>query len=283
MRDAQRQKVYDAEANASYVLNRDGIIERRSVTLEEAQRIIEKLGAEFGTSPVDVSRNNRLQQWSGWYNGAAKTIEFARGAIAENTVLHEYAHHLAAEVSTTRYRGHGGQFVEAMIEVVRFWHGSSAAEIYQSRYDAQGCALTQHAEQETVDRAAERARRLRLRSGEYGDVWIVALEVIGGRRAFVVESTQTRNRYEYSLTQDHVFCWRSQKTAEKHAAKWRGFRSVVEAVAIQVPGVFTEPYSFYHASVSPRWHPRARVVTDEQVEDLIRSVKDAQFAERNKT
>ena len=139
LRDAQRQKVYNAESVGFRHTNEA----RRHVNLDEAKEALDILVQEFETQPVTISINRRIKAWGGWYQSWVKNIEVPSNVVPMSTVLHEFAHHLAYH-REVGIEGHGGGFTEAMLDVVKAWVGQDVADSLKEAYRRSKCKIGGH-------------------------------------------------------------------------------------------------------------------------------------------
>lgn len=235
MKDSMQQRSYRAEGAW---MNQDFEAARLMINFDQVPAIIERLVSEFGTSTPALFQRSLPRGVAGWHD--YRGITFDLGPIQLSTVLHEFSHHLHKELGR-QGRAHGGGFVEAMVEVVRFYFGSDdVAEALRDRYAEKGLPITSAEEVSHVERAAAAAHRLQERRGEEGPVFVVSI-LIQNERRFIKDG-----RSYYLGVNAGV--WRRRGTAEKYASRWSRYDPQVHEVA----GILeADEYRRYGAA--PRW------------------------------
>lgn len=90
------------------------------LTLDEAQAFADLLLTELGGLPVTVVEVGRIEgRVAGRFVAATRTAEVER-PMSRWTVLHEVVH--------SRHSGHGEDFREEMVDLVRWWSGLGLEE-----------------------------------------------------------------------------------------------------------------------------------------------------------
>lgn len=248
MRDAYRSRVYTAENRWETLED----LELSSVSEQSAIDILDDLVEAFGTSKVQVRFTGPTARTVGTYQRWNKTITL-RHPIRPATVVHEFAHHLAAELWDTSGRGHGGDFVEAYVEAARHVWDSDLADHLKRQFELLDVPTTIEAEKELIVAAKQRAKKIEDRIGETGTVFAVLVWLDpsykgSSKRPWWIHS-QAKRTHDYTTAK----VWRTRKTAEKWAEEWRGFRYIVDVQIVEVDAEFKPDPSSWKYNPSPVW------------------------------
>lgn len=232
MRDSQRQRVYDAEQVWAWSTKANPV-----VTFDEAQDILFEAATEFRVPVPFLKVNTRLKQLSGQYRFLEQTIEIPGDSTETATILHEFGHHLSdtriAESAerSWKFRPHGGSFVTAYLDVVRWRLGEteadSLAESFRFHKVLIGVKdeLAHFKKTEKNRRAAEQKNWNK--HGERGKVYIVKLRDEQSEKVRWIGMSS----YTWFIAErDRAKVWRYRAAAVKHAknAEQFGWETEIE-------------------------------------------------------
>jgi putative metallohydrolase (TIGR04338 family) len=156
--DVWRSRVYSAEDQFSAILNRGGLIDffgsriqvdpqRRFGDIESVRAYVELVTQLISTQYVGIgSPRVRIRRGAtkAHYEYATKTIALPvadQWALRESVILHEYAHHLNAFLSTSGVSPHGPEFTATMLILVKNVLGESAALLLRTGYQEAGVPI----------------------------------------------------------------------------------------------------------------------------------------------
>lgn len=242
MKDSMQRRCYLAEGRWADKVSRAN--ERWPLDL--ADGLILTLSQEFGTRLPKVQTAKLEPGVTGLYQRVGMVISFLPGPIRLNTILHEFAHHLHAELGNVG-RPHGGGYTEAMCLVVESYLGKHAADLLREEYRKVGLTVTMEDELEHVQTAKTAASRLQDRRGETGTVFVVSVHVAGQRR-FIMDEIH------YSLG-PRAGAWKRRSTAEKYARAWRHRDPIIH----EVDGVF-ESDDRWRYNTTPKWMAQDKAI-----------------------
>lgn len=107
---------------------------RKIATLAEAMVALDRLARRFGPRPSIVWSPRRRRARASYLDDTILIGPRNRRAL-RNSLLHEYAHHLAKARGERRRRAsHGVVFYEALVEVTTFWYGHTSQYAWASEY-----------------------------------------------------------------------------------------------------------------------------------------------------
>lgn len=251
--DSYRQKVYNAEQawvrqdeSKMLVLNEDGKKFGLSITVEDAQLVLDSLAKSFGVEPVVIRTNRRLQQWAGWYarrgvaaTGYMPTIEVNSRIFSYKTLLHEFAHHLDAE-RRENYdgKGHGGSFTEAMLNVVELHLGREAMATLLRSYEQHGALVGASESRKVADRTQSGVAKRQSRHGAIEEAWAIKVhsQMFPGDVYWLEQDKMGTTTH---ITRAGV--WKRQATAEKvvEQASAKGWNVEVVKVTAQLDTLYS--------------------------------------------
>ena len=135
MRDAQHQKVYDAES--AFWGHRDP-----DMSKEEVWGVLRDLSARSGQEfpIVDWGRKGQTRALGGRKKefGHTPWISLPERHRTVPTICHELAHAWLASQSTDEIEAHGGLFIQTYTWVVSLWYGDSVAASFRSFLEGRG-------------------------------------------------------------------------------------------------------------------------------------------------
>lgn len=149
MRDAQRQRVYDAENKARRVLT-DAGFEWRNVATEARykRRIDEIMGSKWmkDTYPAATGREVELE-WGGKRYGACAgswgiKTSVTDFALHELVLVHELAHTIEKRLYGVYDPGHGRAYCAIYLKLVRRFIGKQAHDELRAQFKAYGAKYT---------------------------------------------------------------------------------------------------------------------------------------------
>ena len=256
MRDSERQKVYDAENWWA--------VDMGVVGIDEAADIIDLLCQDFQIRTAIVSHNPTLKDMVGQYHARGLRIVFRNNTPTLKTVLHEFAHHLAASRSLVG-RFHGGRFTEAMLDTVRVYTGDPA-QAHRLRNEFLRVGLLTSADEETdrEEKIHAQRRRQEERVGEKADLWIVSYRTQEDRVWFLGRSAYLERK------QEGVTVYRRAWAAYQKADEFAGGLCEVHLIE----GIFDYPEwdGYGYPAKTPRWMPVNDTICDEVAVERERQI-----------
>lgn len=218
-KDSQRSKVYEAENNWKAKLQK---VLKHTVSLEEAQEILDSLAKEFRVRPITIQKNARIQAWGGWYSVRKNAIEVPRVPTPITTVLHEFAHHLDYNSKGYGRQGHGPSYTERMLEVIRQFWGSDASFALEECYEQCGVRVGVTVAAQMKEKYSTALERRRARHGETAEAYCIRTTWrdynYDSREWIEIPGYLMQDRSSITKQVTEAGVWKLRSTAEKHAA-----------------------------------------------------------------
>jgi putative metallohydrolase (TIGR04338 family) len=159
--DAQRAKVYAAEDQFSSLMNRGGVVEffgskldipaqKRFASLDSIRTYVQVLFTQLNGDVVPPQVRERKGCAKAHYEPEKSVIAIpvsgstARWALREAVILHECAHHLAAQLAPAGTPAHGPIFTSCMLHLVQVALGDQARLLLSAGYLELGVQVGEH-------------------------------------------------------------------------------------------------------------------------------------------